>query len=157
MSKFGKFLKSKAGFTLVELIAVTVILGILCAVAVPVYMGIQKHNRAKVCKVTISKIESDIRVWAMQYPWNIPFGFTIKSDGTVATLGPAPEEGYADLIDYTKSVILNEIFKCEEADVPCCPTKDAVYTVILTPNDTKNYCDVEVTCDGGSDGAHSHD
>ena len=146
MSKFGKFLKSKAGFTLVELITVTVILGILCAVAVPVYMGIQKHNRAKVCKVTASKIESDVRVWAMQYPFNDSFTFTITSTGVDAKLGPD------EIIDFTKSIILNEIFKCEEADMPCCPTEGAVYTVVLTPNNTKNYCDVEVTCS-----AHSHD
>ncbi len=154
MSKFKKFLKTKAGFTLVELIVAFFILGILSAIAIPVYNGIQKQNRTKVCKVTMQKVESDIRVWAMQYPYNAPFAFTIHSGKSGTTLGPAPEEGYPDLIPETKKLILNDVFKCIESDVLSCPCEDGVYTVVLTENEKKTYCNVEVFC-SGDNGAHN--
>ena len=49
------FMRSKAGFTLVELIVVIAILGILAGVAIPVYSGyIKKANKAADDQVVVS-------------------------------------------------------------------------------------------------------
>ena len=44
-----KFLKSKKGFTLVELMIVVVIMAILVAVAVPIYSAVTANARKKTC------------------------------------------------------------------------------------------------------------
>ena len=44
-----KFMKSKKGFSLVELMIVVVIMAILVAVAVPIYNSVTGNARAKTC------------------------------------------------------------------------------------------------------------
>ena len=139
-----KFLQSKKGFTLVELIVVFAIMAILVAVAIPLYGNIQKNNRIKICRVKTAKVETDVRLWAMQYPFNEPFSFKIESDGQEGTL-VAWNHG---LNDDAKEIIETQIFPDE---IPYCPGDGTMY-VTLTPQDQKTYCSVTVTCDGGSDG-----
>ena len=52
--KIMKLFNSKKGFTLVEILMVIVLLGILVAVAVPVYTGISNQNSHLTAKRTQS-------------------------------------------------------------------------------------------------------
>lgn len=53
-------LKNKKGFTLVELMVVVAILGILVAVAVPVYNNVTDSAKDKTCATNVRTIESAI-------------------------------------------------------------------------------------------------
>jgi len=61
MSKM--FMKSKKGFTLVELMVVIVILGILVAIAIPVYNNITESAEASSCKANQRTLESALMQW----------------------------------------------------------------------------------------------
>lgn len=58
-------LMSKKGFTLVELMIVIVIMGILVAVAIPVYGAVTKNAETKTCKSNMSSIKSTASTWQM--------------------------------------------------------------------------------------------
>lgn len=58
-------LMSKKGFTLVELMIVIVIMGILVAVAIPVYGAVTKNAETKTCKTNMSNIKSTASTWQM--------------------------------------------------------------------------------------------
>ncbi|SMB94961.1 N-terminal methylation site-containing protein [Desulfonispora thiosulfatigenes DSM 11270] len=57
-----KKIKNKKGFTLVELIVVIAVLGIIAAIAVPNYLGIQKEARIKSDSSTAASIVKAARL-----------------------------------------------------------------------------------------------
>ncbi|MBR0540668.1 MAG: type II secretion system protein [Clostridia bacterium] len=58
-------LLNKKGFTLVELMIVVVILGILVAVAVPIFGAVTKNARIKSCKSNMRVIKGNMETYAM--------------------------------------------------------------------------------------------
>ena len=54
------FLRSKKGFTIMELFTCIIVLGILCAVAVPIYSGVTKKHKVNECRMNCQMMETVI-------------------------------------------------------------------------------------------------
>ena len=90
--------RNQKGFTLVELMVVVVIIGILAAIAVPIYRNVQTNAAEKACRANIRTLEGVLEVW--------------KADNNLET--------YPETLD----VLVDEGYIKE---VPKCPLDDGDY------------------------------
>jgi prepilin-type N-terminal cleavage/methylation domain-containing protein len=61
LTRINKRLRQQEGFTLMELMIVVVILGILMAIAIPVYQGVQDRARQKVGEANATMLNRGVR------------------------------------------------------------------------------------------------
>ena len=123
-------LMSKKGFTLVELMIVIVIMGILVAVAIPVYGAVTKNAEKKTCISNMRDIKSTAATYQMQGNNGDPVKFTSETD--IST-----EANFTKLF--------------EGGNLPKCPT-GAAYTV--KAEDTNDGCKITVTCNADATLGH---
>jgi type IV pilus assembly protein PilA len=97
----------KKGFTLAELLAVIVILGIIAVITVPIVTKTLADYKVRLCNNQISNIESAARVWGSDNLLSLP-----DEDGETLeiTLKQLQDEGYigTDIKDPSKSDTLIE-------------------------------------------------
>lgn len=119
-------LMSKKGFTLVELMIVVVIMGILVAVAVPVYSAVTKNAEKKTCQSNQRIIKENITNYQM----------TGGPNGT-----PLDSSKLSSAVTAKNSTFLNMF---EGGNLPKCPTGNTEYSISITDaNGTVTY---GVTC-----------
>jgi len=88
-----KMLQSKKGFTLVELMIVVVIMGILVAVAIPVYSAVTKNSKNKSCASNINVLKTQANSYLMTGGAN---GAEIAGTGTSDI---SDDSGFLALLD----------------------------------------------------------
>ena len=140
-----KLLKSKKGFTLVELMIVVVIMAILVAVAVPIFSAVTKNARTKTCIGNQREIISSVGNWLM---------LQSKSDieGSFITEGgqDAPAFGTFTDLDATQQKEIKALFKT----TPVCPDAANQIVVEIAPAaDANAKATVSTKCvlvDGGT-------
>jgi prepilin-type N-terminal cleavage/methylation domain-containing protein len=66
-----KMFRKDEGFTLVELMVVVLIIGILVAIAVPVFLNASANAQLKSCQANQRTIEGAIQTWNSTYPDNV--------------------------------------------------------------------------------------
>ena len=107
-----KFLKSKKGFTLVELMIVVVIMAILVAVAVPIYSAVTSNAKKKTCAGNCREIVGQLNSTLM--------GKTISKTGTL-TVTYDPDTEAAGVTADDTSFIAGTEFEKLFSELPYCP------------------------------------
>ena len=136
-----KFMKSKKGFSLVELMIVVVIMAILVAVAVPIFNSVTGNARAKTCIDNQRTIISTLNTDFLENPATDGSTITIKTndDGDGATV--TGTGSYA-------SRNFDELFQT----IPYCPVKKA--SILVTISKADEITTITTACTN-SEGEHS--
>ena len=139
-----KFMKSKKGFSLVELMIVVVIMAILVAVAVPIFNSVTGSSKAKTCMDNQRSLISTINTDMLDKNITADESFKVSYNGTAATYIECDENGTV----YTEAH-LKEIFKT----APYCPSGDKTTASTITvtidiPNgqDTHTMTKITTVC-----------
>ena len=141
-----KFLKSKKGFSLVELMIGVVIMAILVAVAVPIFNSVTGSAREKTCIDNQRQIMTTLT--------NLYMGYGISGTGEddvvleCTSEGIEPAANSADVEDFSGGEVdIEEIRNCFKT-LPVCGDSANTITVTLEAN-TDGTVIVSTSCDGG--------
>ncbi len=136
-----KFMKSKKGFSLVELMIVVVIMAILVAVAVPIYNAVTANARTKTCidnqRSIINSLGNHLMLQGISITGGATaFTITTNDDGDGATYGD-----FAGDTDVDED-LLNIVFQT----IPYCPTEESIISVTVGDNSEDAASKITTTC-----------
>ncbi len=129
-----KLLKSRKGFTLVELMIVVVIMAILVAVAVPIYSAVTSNARKKTCLGNQREIQSQLS--------NAEMGGVFKlKTGDVYTITTNDEAENGEWTTSTGATLDSDTLDSLFQEPPFCPV--AGNTIVVTITETNFSVDEE--------------
>lgn len=124
------FFQNKKGFTLVELMIVVVIMGILVAVAIPVYGAVTTNAERKTCHANCRIIQETAVSYFMAESTSIDYKVLLKGN-TTATV--------ANATDATSKLIPKFVASFEGGAFPECPTDGAAYQLTVVDGDPGEF------------------
>lgn len=144
-----RFIKTKKGFSLVELMIVVVIMAILVAVAIPIFNSVTGNAREKTCLDNQRQILSSVgRIFSMSAITGVKdkqakINFytdengarVIEEDGTYTL---------SNLLGGGTEVTLDTIKGCFQT-LPVCGDENQTITLTITAN-LESFADVSVSC-----------
>ena len=118
----------KAGFTLVEIMIVVLIIGILLAIAIPNFVSARESSRAKACVGNLKQVDSAKQQSSMDNKLSGTSTATFLIDGSVASTpvtGPFQLVGTTGYIRATPSCPSNGVYSLGTvATAPFCGVSD---------------------------------
>ena len=146
-----KFMKSKKGFSLVELMIVVVIMAILVAVAVPIYNAVTANARKKTCVDNQRTLVNTISNEIMLKGYTVANGATTGESIVITT--NATGDGGTAVADGGNTAITQSRFNSLFQTVPYCPSEeisDGVgVTVTVTIKQVDGIASVTTVCSAG--------
>ena len=138
-----RMFKKEEGFTLVELMVVVLIIGILVAIAIPVFNAAQDSAKKSACQNNLRVLDGAVQQWVAANPANLASAITDlgKAEAAIAAATPAADGTTGNYVkDWDKSTLC-----------PSKPTVEGAYGVVTGDF----YCKVDAghNYDGqGTDG-----
>ena len=118
------FVKTKKGFSLVELLIIVFVIGILTAVAIPAASSIISNANVRVCKLQQKDLAAQAQNWCVRNNYNSDFDYAI-----------ANEDSRPKVIEYNTPLSQDQITLLAtdiHPNIACCPS-GGTYTFIVTP------------------------
>lgn len=140
-----RFFKTKKGFTLTELLLVVAVVGIIVAIAIPIYNSFTKSAHIRACRVARMEAQKEAETWCKDNRFNSDFKYQISSDGEKGAIVTG------DLSADQITLLENNI---HGGEIPYCPSC-GTFTVVVHPQ-LNGIPKITVTCDGGNDGEGTH-
>jgi len=91
------FMRSKKGFTLVELMVVVIILGILVAIAIPIYNNVTGDAQKKACAANERTLEGAVAMYQAANGGEMPDDLDdLKTGGFIEAIPKCPVDGTSE-------------------------------------------------------------